>query len=321
MNPFRRLSPLSCLRIGLLSFCALVLSSLFSACTKQEIITIDNNQVPYYDEIPTLLVENYVNKIFIDLLGREPTDIEMQQEVEALQNAKLQRTAREALITKLQNDTTYVDGDISYKYAYCRQVYEMTKAHLIEGASSDEINEILGPIASSLVQYLAAGGTTADSFYIATHEVVQKLETLLEAGDDYREDSIDIFDLFEINIDNAVYDNINMNTFNYVNATFDNLFYRYPTDEEFYIAYEMIENSTTGQLFGQTGSSKDDYVAIVGKSIELSEGIIIWVYESLLARRPSTQETYDVLLDFHENHDFKGLQLRLMCTDEYANFD
>lgn len=291
------------------------------ACTKQEIITIEDNDAPYYDEIPTLLVENYINKLFIDLLGREPTDIEMAEEVEILQNNKLQRAAREALIIKLQRDTSYREGDISYKHAYYNQLYNMVKAHLIEGASSDEINELLGPLHFSLTEYLAGGGMVSDSFYVATYKEVHKLEILLGAGDAYREDSIGIVDLFKITINNAVYDQINMNTFNFVNATFDNLFYRYPTTEEFYIAYDMIENFTSGQLFGQIGSNKDDYISILGNSLELSEGIIIWSYESLLARRPTTQETYDVLLDFHNEQNLQNLQLRLMRSDEYANFN
>ena len=47
-----------------------------SACKKEDNI-IPNNNVPYYGEIPTLLLENYVNRCYIDLLGREPLDDEM----------------------------------------------------------------------------------------------------------------------------------------------------------------------------------------------------------------------------------------------------
>ena len=40
---------------------------------------------------------------------------------------------------------------------------------------------------------------------------------------------------------NSVYDKINMNTFNYINAAFDNLLFRYPTQYEFNEVYLMIE--------------------------------------------------------------------------------
>ena len=41
---------------------------------KKDIEIINDNDAPYYGEIPTLLLENYVNRLYIDLLGREPLD-------------------------------------------------------------------------------------------------------------------------------------------------------------------------------------------------------------------------------------------------------
>ena len=57
-----------------------------SSCKKDPDI-ISNNDAPYYGEISTLLLENYVNRIYIDLIGREPLDNEMLNDVQFLRDA------------------------------------------------------------------------------------------------------------------------------------------------------------------------------------------------------------------------------------------
>lgn len=291
-----------------------------SACTKQSetVNTISNNNAPYYDEVPTVLIENYVNRLFIDLIAREPSDIEMQAEVEALRVADLSPTARTTLITKLQTDTTFVAGDGSYQQAYYHWVYELAKAHLIEGASIAEINTILGPIESAIVN-LAAGGEEGTEEYNRLLEQVSKLNLLITAETDYQQGIINIQQLFTRMIDNAVYDQINMNAFNFINASFDNLFFRFPTQYEFENAYSMVGEQETGTMFGIAGSDKNAYINIITNSHEFYEGIIIWTYQTLLIRKPTSQETSFLLQDFIVDKDFQKLQLFIMVTDEYAN--
>ena len=50
------------------------------SCQKDTIvqnIIIEDNTAPPYDEVTTVQIQNYVNKIYIDLLGREPLDNEL----------------------------------------------------------------------------------------------------------------------------------------------------------------------------------------------------------------------------------------------------
>ena len=74
----------------------LVLLFFTSSCKKDNIIP-DNN-APYYDEIPTLLLENYVNRAYIDLLGREPLDDEMINDVQFLRNNDVSIGSRDTLL-------------------------------------------------------------------------------------------------------------------------------------------------------------------------------------------------------------------------------
>jgi len=297
-----------------------------SACTKYEHVTIPDNESPYYDEIPTLLIENYVNKVFIDLVGREPTDIEMATEVQALRDADISVTSRSALVTKLQTSNTFVQGDSSYRRAYYHWLYASAKAHLIEGASEAEIQEAVGPIrnAKSTMDLLfnMQGFFTPEEQeqYDKLCAIIDRVDRLISAELEYYHDSIGIDEMMRRMIDNMVYDDINMNAFNFINATFDNLFYRFPTNEEFMHAYTMVEHSDTSTLFNTMAYDKNSYISLIVASKEFYEGVIIWVYKSLLARDPSTQEVYTAYQDFSETLNVQKLQLDIMIGNEYANF-
>ena len=77
-----------------------------SSCKREDNI-IPNNNAPYYGEIPTLLLENYVNRCYIDLLGREPLDDEMIEDVQFLRDNEVTVESRDQLLYKLQFDTTF----------------------------------------------------------------------------------------------------------------------------------------------------------------------------------------------------------------------
>ena len=111
-----------------------------SACEKEEIFIPDND--PLDDTyISTLQVENYINRIFIDLIGREPLDTEMALELTTLQNAELSEEARRSLIEKLQSDVTIIPGDSTYQRAYYYRLFEVVKARMIEGVENDYLLE------------------------------------------------------------------------------------------------------------------------------------------------------------------------------------
>ena len=73
---------------------------IMSSCKREDNI-IPNNNAPYYGEIPTLLLENYVNRCYIDLLGREPLDDEMIENVQFLRDNEVTIESRDQLLYKL----------------------------------------------------------------------------------------------------------------------------------------------------------------------------------------------------------------------------
>ena len=298
----------------LVLFCLVIIS--FTGCKKDRLIP--NNDAPYYGEVPTLLLENYVNRIYIDLLGREPLDEEMIRDVLFLRNNDVTLESRDSLIFKLQSDTSYIEGDSSYKKAYYYRLYEMIKVRLIEGVSNSYID---GENANWYQLYLndSLGGNMID----ANKRLLEynKLNDVIASEDKYMNGQITIDEMHRRMIYNSVYDNINMNTFNYINAVFDNLLFRYPTNYEFNECFYMINDNSTQLLMGSSGNSKYDMGVIVCSSDEFIEGLVNWSYITLLGRFANAEERDRLLNQFKIDSDYQKLQRIIMSSDEYAHFD
>ena len=301
-------------RFSFLIFSFLILAT---GCKKDPAYFGDNDP-PYYEGIEDVLIENYVNRIFIDLIGREPLDSEMDSEVAALKAANLSMDSRESLLVKLQSDEAFIAGDTSYKRAYYQRIYDLNKARFMEGASDSEIG---------LFADIISAGITIDSIAGIWDDVAHgrgelaKLDAVLHSRQYYMDGEIEIADVCGAMINNAVYDDINMNTFNFINASFDNMFFRFPTEAEFYTGFNMVEDNIPGSLFGMSGQNKDEYINILTSSREFYQGLIIWVYQQALAREASAEEIALIMDEFYDTHDLQWVQREVLKTDEYAQFD
>lgn len=294
----------------------ILLSIILFSCKKEPKYIPDN--VPYADKyISTLQIENYINKLYIDLIGREPLNTEMTKEVTFLKNNQLSIESRLIIIEKLQNDTSFIEGDTSYQKAYYHRLYDVLKIKMLEGVENDVLLERRGIYTNEYMGAVNSG----DSLQAAiTLKNIEEIDDILNISEDYRLKKVTLNNLFKRLIDNYVYDEINMNTFNFVNATFDDLFFRMPSQQEYDIAFEMIENNESGYLLGKTGTSKGDYLDIIVNTDEFYEGLIIWTYKSLLVRNPSPAETLKHITTLKINQNFQSLQQEIMKTDEFANF-
>jgi hypothetical protein len=146
------------------------------------------------------------------------------------------------------------------------------------------------------------------------------LEGVLHSGREYRNGDIGFAEMHSRMILNAIYDKINMNSFNFINAVFNDLYFRFPTNAEFDAAYEMVELSRSAIIFQTPGQNKSDFTSIAVGTNEFFEGLVRWAYLTLLAREPSTAEVVVLMDDFVTEQDFPKVQRVIMKTDEYANF-
>ncbi len=284
---------------------------------KKDVKLISDNK-PYQEKyISTIQVESYVNKIFIDLIGREPLNTEMNAEVTELKKELLSEASRILLIKKLQTNTAYLEGDSSYKKAYYHRFYDVLKLKMLEGAENDVILQNKGTYLNSYNSAVASGDSANAAKYLKD---IQEIDDIISIPKDYENGKVTIDEIFIRLMDNYIYDVINMNTFNFVNATFDDLFFRLPTVNEYSIAFEMVENNQSGYLLNQTGTNKGEYLHLLVNSREFYEGLVIWTYKSLLVRNPKPSEVVFHIQDLINTKDMQKLQLEIMKTDEYANF-
>lgn len=290
--------------------------TIFSACSKKDTV-VSGNVPKSYDDVSTVKVENYINRMYIDLLGREPLDAESERDVKFLRDNKLSFDARKILINRLMTDSTYVVGDSSYKRAYYQRLYDLAKSRLLEGADEGEFYQQIGNAEFALKVSRLNGDSIGVFSAMAT---IDRCKNVIRTRREYQYGVINIHTMYARMLDNPIYDIINMNTLNFVNASFDDLFFRFPTRDEFAIAYGIIESGKGGSLFGAYADNKPAYCEMLVKSREFHEGMIKWAYLTLIGREPNTQETYNLLLDFYSTGNFQKVQLNIISTDEYAHF-
>ena len=285
---------------------------------KKDVEIIADNDAPYYGELPTLLLENYVNRLYIDLIGREPLDDELDKDVQFLRDKEVTLESRGDLIKKLQFDTSFVEGDSSYKFAYYHRMYDMLKVRLLEGASNGYIgSELNNHYSAYILDSVNGKMLNANKKLLKYHT----LNNVLKAELQYYNGEIEINEVHRRMIFNTVYDAINMNTFNFINAAFDNLLFRFPTEYEFYEVYKMIEDNTAQIVLGGSANNKGDFTHLICNTKEFYEGTIVWCYGTLLARNPTTEETAFLMDTYILDKDFQKVQRFIMKTDEYAHFN
>ncbi|MEZ5171979.1 MAG: hypothetical protein R2850_00305 [Bacteroidia bacterium] len=301
------------MRVSLLSFILLV----FVSCSKEKSEYITDNDAPPYSEVSSVKLRNYVNRVFIDLIGREPLDEEMDLETYQLRQNHASVQSRLDLVNRLMFDDSYRPGDSSYTYAYFRRVYDLGKIRFLEGVSDEGLQGEANIFRNNAISDSLGGDQAGYDENMAQYNY---LIDVLGSAQAFMDGTISISEQNGYMLLNSVYDIINMNSFNFVNATFNDLLFRFPTQNEFNIAYDIVENNTPGALFGAQASNKSQYVSLISSCSEAAEGTIIWCYTTLLSREPSSTELNRELQKFGLDHNFHELQQRILISDEYANF-
>lgn len=238
-------------------------------------------------------LEQFVFRSFVDLIGAAPTEAELARHTASLRENRLDTSARLALFEALQSSP-------DYREAYALNLYQAGKVRFLENFPDAEIAR----------RFVGLGDAEDDA----------RLEALLRWPDDYLAGAATYRDLERLCVHNLVYDEINMGAFNFVRATFDNLLWRYPSDAEYDAGFGMVERSEPATLFGASASDKAGYVDIVTASEEARQGIVIWQFDQLLARRPTAAETVDYVRALEQPDGLAALQRLIMQSDEYAGF-
>ncbi|MCC6817811.1 MAG: hypothetical protein IT245_02825 [Bacteroidia bacterium] len=295
----------------------LYLCLLLSVSCKSKEDTYPNNVPKSYTDVSTVKVENYINRVYIDLLGREPLDAEASRDLNLLRDGDLSYESRKNMIRRLMTDSSFVVGDSSYKQAYYQRLYDLAKARLLEGAADADFYQQIGISEFGLKVSRLNGDSIGVYSAMAT---IDRCKNVIKSRREYQFGLISLGEMYARMLYNPIYDVINMNSLNFVNASFDDLFFRFPTRDEFDIAYNIIEKGKGGALFGMYASTKPDYCQMLVSSREFYEGMVKWAYLTLVGREPTTQESYNLVQVYFLNQDFQEVQTNILATDEYAHF-
>jgi hypothetical protein len=304
-------------RVAKALFSLLLICLIISCDSRLEEIIPDNDSFSTTG-ISKIKIENYVNRLFIDLIGREPTDIEQSIEADTLNKNNLSEESRLDLIYRLMEDTSFSINEGSYQEAFSLNLYLLAKIRCMEGVSDAEIRQMrLNPLydeasADSLAQ-------DWENYYKVLNEI-KRYELMLRSAEDLRLGLIKYHEMYAFMIDNALYDMFNMNTFNFVRASFDQLLFRIPTEQEYDQAFDMVENNLPNELLGQLGNSKADYINILINSVAMKEGMIRWAFQVFLQREGTPDEIASLLEEYKINENINDIIAKIVVTDEYANF-
>lgn len=291
-------------------FIVMMATLLWSGCQPDD-IRFDNNPVPHYSGVPTVVVDAYLTRAYIDLIGREPLPAEMEAERLALRAGDLETEARLAMVNRLMGE------DESHAEAYARKLRDDLSGRFLDGASQEGMIEEV-----EFQRFLALQDSLAGGFlYPYFHNLADRLERTVTAVDEFQTGEIPWREVNRRYCDNVVYDDLNMNSFNFVNATFDDLFGRYPTAAEFEQAYAAVEFSAPSLLFGELVEDKDSYLSVLVQDAEFDENAVRWWGERLLVRPITGAEVAAWLNTAGPEVDVRELQRLLITSDEYADFE
>lgn len=287
-----------------LSFFLLVIT--VSSCNKDTVNIIEDNTAPPYNGVTTVEVQNYVNRVYIDLLGREPLESELEQATTDLKNGNLETPARINLVEEVQDEPEYES-----------RFHETHFKSLLNGLEEDMIGLYIILFEQQYDQLIMDGNIL---FANLVELEIGKLEQLETAEADLFSGQIDINGYMRRLVNNFFYDEINMGSENFAISCFENFFNRLPTDSELASSVTMIDGFSA-QLLLSDGSSKAEFLSIITSHAEFHEGIIRDMFNQLLSREANSIEMGTMTEELMTgNATIADLQKQILITSEYAGF-
>jgi len=285
----------------------------FSSCTKTEQITqnitqdtvLTGNAPPDYNGTPSVIIENYVNKVYIDLIGEEPDDTELTDNVAYLKVNDLSVKAKDSIVKK-----------VIYTKQYYNRLYDIEKSEMLEGIDSLSIAGQIYLLELQKAIYEDSGKTQLLQLF---DDEIRRLTNLQNAPMDYYNGTITLSGFYEVLINNPIYDELNMGSENFVNSCFENLLHRFPTVAELADGIEMVDGNPSA-LFNEEGNSKGDYIKIITTSTAFYEGMVYDGYQRFLVRDPNSIEVYAESDSVQTSNDIQLLHRIILKKVEYAGF-
>jgi hypothetical protein len=263
-----------------------------------EVITPNNEAIPDLT-IEDVTITDYVNRVYISVLGREADSTEKQFGFSILRQNNLSAASR----------SQFLDS-IFYKPEYKVHLYDLARIDLLNNLdTADIVGEIF------LFNFLLSD--TAYQFYWPQLQAeIIRLDSLKAIPSDLQNNVIDVTGMHRRCVNNYFYDQINAGTENFVVSVFQHFLLRYPTASELQQSKQMVDGFPS-ILFLQSGQTKNDFIRIFFDASDYYEGLVRMLYQRFLFRTPTSVEMGNATVSFLQNHDFILMQKNILSTNEY----
>jgi hypothetical protein len=265
---------------------------------------VGGNHPPPDDVVPPAVVENFVSRSYISLLGRKPDSDESAAALNALNAQKFSVQARKSFLRTLTLDSAYV-----------RRLYDAANLELLRGLDTTEI------VQQNLRYEEMIANPYEDwmKFNLGLFKYeLDRNRRLLAADDRLFNGTLTVRDFHKIMTDNEYYDAINMGTANFVLSLFESFLHRNPGDGEYEQAVKMVDGGNA-VVFLRSGDSKTDFLDIFFDSDDYIAGQITTLFVTHLLRKPNAVEMdYYVKFMRQSAFDHRATEVEIMATDEFS---
>ena len=272
---------------------------IISSCTKIDDVVVDGNIHPPDYTIENTTIENYINKLYISAIGREPTETEFISDYSVFRESNLSQESREIVIDGILN-----------KEEYNNNLFKLESEHLLLGLDTADINQNI-----FVLNILLSTANGIDSIYFA--ENLARILKLQEVLPGLSNGSISTIEMHKRMVNNNFYDEINMGTENFVISMFQSFMQRYPTNSELDNGKLMV-NDNNSSVFFVPGNGKEDFINIFIGSDEYYSGQTNILFNRYLFRNPTSEESVNYSLDYINSQNYKLLQRRILSTNEFV---
>ncbi len=284
-------------RICCFLFYALFAASLLISCEEEQIIP--DNVAPPDQTIENVTISNYVNRVYVSVLGREANGNELSAGYNLLGQNNLSNSSRMQFLGSVLSDASYLP-----------HVYTLARIDLLGNLDTLDIYR-QWEIDSAIITTQSNPDIIA--YFVADME---KLDSLRQVSLDLDQHAIDITYMHRRCVNNYFYDQINMGTENFVVSCFEHFLNRYPTENELSSSKSMVEG-VSAILFLQSGQSKGDFLSIFFSSTDYYEGLATNLYKRYLLRNPTSIEMGSAAQAFKSTRNYEQMQKDILSTNEY----
>lgn len=203
-----------------------VLVFILWSCKKDNIEYISGNTPPPDFTVETVVKENYVNKLYISILGRQASDTEYKDGLVLMNESGLSEAGRLELISSIMDKEDYFHNE-----------YETIREDLLDGVDTSEVTKYKKILVNSKER-------TDDQDLINSYDsLIKNLDLILGIIPGLENDAFNFVEVQRRCVDNYLYDKLNMGSENFVVSMYQNFLFRYPTSEEIISAVDMVDGN------------------------------------------------------------------------------